>query len=75
MSLSSIAIIIGLIIGVCGLVACIIVACTHRSLNPMKISLIVMSAGGCHVDHRPSSGNGSGEPAEVRLALYLARLS
>ena len=46
MSVSSIAIIIGLIIGVCGLVACIIVACTHRSLNPMKISLIVMSAGG-----------------------------
>ena len=28
-----------------------------------------------HLDHRPSSGNGSGEPAEVRLALYLARLS
>ena len=46
MSASSIAIIIGLIVGVCGLVACIIVACTHRSLNPMKISLIVMSVGG-----------------------------
>ena len=47
MSVSSIAIVIGLIVGVAGLVACIIVACTHRSLNPMKISLIVMSAGGC----------------------------
>jgi hypothetical protein len=46
-SISSIAIVVGLIVGVAGLVACIIVACTHRSLNPMKISLIVMSAGGC----------------------------
>jgi hypothetical protein len=27
------------------------------------------------LDHRPSSGNGSGERAEVRLALYLAWLS
>ena len=47
MSVSSIAIVIGLIFGVCGLVACIIVACKHRSLNPMRISLIVMSAGCC----------------------------
>jgi hypothetical protein len=47
MSVSSIAIIIGLIVGVGGLVACIIVACTHRRSDPMKISLIVMSAGGC----------------------------
>jgi hypothetical protein len=39
------AILTGLIVGVTGLAACIIVACTHRSLNPMKISLIVMSAG------------------------------
>ena len=46
MSVSSIAIVIGLIVGVAGLAACIVVACTHRSLNPMKISLIVMSAGG-----------------------------
>jgi hypothetical protein len=28
-----------------------------------------------YLDHRPSSGNGSGEPAEVRLAFELARLS
>ena len=46
MSVSSIAIVIGSIVGVCGLVACIIVACTHRRLNPMRISFIVMSAGG-----------------------------
>ncbi len=46
MSVSSIAIVIGLIVGVGGLVACIIVGCTHRRFNPMKISLIVMSAGG-----------------------------
>jgi hypothetical protein len=46
MSVSSIAIVIGSIAGACGLVACIIVACTHPSLNPMRISFIVMSAGG-----------------------------
>jgi hypothetical protein len=46
MSVSSIAIVIGLVLGVVGLAACIIVACTHRGLNPMKISLIVMSVGG-----------------------------
>jgi len=45
MSVSSIAIVIGLIVFVGGLVASIIVSCTHRSAGPMKTSLIVSSTG------------------------------
>ena len=60
MSVSSIAIVIGLIVGVCGLVACIIVACTHRQSKPNADKPYRDVGWRVSVDHRPSSGNGSG---------------